>query len=313
MVHARGWRSWRRGGGTKRRRGWQRGRGGRGQRGALRWRRSKQRGDRWRRCYLRSARSVLWDARRRLRDHLRWWLRRRGVTRRRRRAECRWRCDHRRGSGLRGSPPRSVRGRRGGSGGSGRAVGKAGGDGGGKGGILVLGRPLGRGRGRGRRRRWRHRKGGWWRVHWLRSRRKGGWRRCHRRRAKRSHWRWGGIRSSNGRRSGVLVRLVRVVRLRRRVVRLRCVREAGCDRGGEPVVIVVRLRLRQLAAGCHGGSKRVVVGLRGPATPCRRRVRGWSSHRNAVGNGLRSHRNGDVETHRARRADSRWGHRRGRD
>ena len=294
MVHARGWRSWRRGGGTKRRRGWQRGRGGRGQRGALRWRRSKQRGDRWRRCYLRSARSVLWDARRRLRDHLRWWLRRRGVTRRRRRAECRWRCDHRRGSGLGGSPPRSVRG--GGGGGGGRAVGKAGGDGSGKGGILVLGRPLSRSRRRVHRRRWRHRKGGWRRVHRPRSRRKCGRHRCHRRRAKGSHRRWGGVRSSSGRRGGVMARLVRLVRLRRCVMRLRCIREAGCNRGGEPIVVGVRLRLRQLAAGCHGGSKGLVVGLRGPPTPCRRRVRRWRSHRNAVGNGVRGHRNGDVDT-----------------
>jgi hypothetical protein len=35
VVHARGWRSWRRGGGTKRCWGWKRGRGGRGQPGAV--------------------------------------------------------------------------------------------------------------------------------------------------------------------------------------------------------------------------------------------------------------------------------------
>jgi hypothetical protein len=80
-----------------------------------------------------------------------------------------------------------------------------------------------------------------------------------------------------------MARLVRLVRVRRRVVRVRCIREAGSDRGGEPIVVVVRVRLRQLAAGGHGGSKRVVVGLRRPPSPPSsgwRRVRRWRGHRN---------------------------------
>ena len=67
--------------------------------------------------------------------------------------------------------------------------------------------------------------------------------------------------------------MVRWVRLLGRVVRLRCVGKAGCDRRCERVVVVVRLRLRLLTTGCDGGSKRSVVGLRVPPTPRRRKVR----------------------------------------
>ena len=107
----------------------------------------------------------------------------------------------------------------------------------------------------------------------------------------------------------MMARLVRLVRLRRRVVRVRCIREAGSNRGGERlVVVVVRVRLRKLAAGGHGENRRVVVGLWGPPSPGWRRVRSW-----------RGDRNGDVETRRSRgrgrgckgMAGSGWGDRRG--